>query len=124
MAAIFRSPRMRKDPVTGEMVQVLDHEGKPEFHQRWRARIVDHRGNRKTYTLSKNKQHSQAQADRIEDGINAILAHLGHPEASGRESIPSAPRNAATGAKGRGIEALIPSKPAPAGKKSSAKRSA
>lgn len=66
MAAIFQSPKMRKDPLTGEMVQVVDKAGNLVFHQRWRARIVDHRGNRKTYTLSKNKQHSQAQADRIE----------------------------------------------------------
>ncbi len=66
MAAIFQSPKMRKDPMTGEMVQVVGKDGKPVFHPHWRARIVDHRGNRKTYTLSKNKQHAQAQADRIE----------------------------------------------------------
>ena len=48
------------------MLQVLDKTGNPVFHQRWRARIVDHRGNRKTFTLSKNKQQSQAHADRIE----------------------------------------------------------
>lgn len=61
------------------------------------------------------------QQQRIEDGINAILAHLGHPEAKGGENVPPASQN-----RERGIEALIPSSPAkPAAKsgKSSAKRS-
>ncbi len=66
MAAIFQSPKTHKDPKTGQIVQLTDKSGNPLFHQRWRTRIVDHRGNRRTFTLSKNKQQSQAQADRIE----------------------------------------------------------
>ncbi|MCD8244932.1 MAG: hypothetical protein LUD38_14295, partial [Parabacteroides sp.] len=50
---------------------------------------------------------------RIEDGINAILAHLDHP-------VTPTTNNAHTAPKRRGIEALIP----PAGKKPASKRSA
>lgn len=82
MAAIFQSPKMRRDKVTGEMVQVTDSSGKPVFHQRWRTRIVDHRGNRKTFTLSKNKQQAQRQADMIEVREREIRMGL--------RSVPSA----------------------------------
>ena len=62
------------------------------------------------------KRYNQQQ--RIEDGINAILAHLGHPEAEGRESIPPA-----SGKRGKGLDALLSPSGKPTGKPSS-KRSA
>ncbi len=45
---------------------MLDAEGKPVTHPKWRAVIVDHKGRRKTYTLSTSKQLSQKQADTLE----------------------------------------------------------
>lgn len=60
-----------------------------------------------------------AAQQRIEDGINAILAHLGHSEVAGKGNVPATEQNPATPPKRRGIESLIPSgKPS---KKSSAK---
>ncbi len=82
MAAIFQSPKMQRDKTTGDMVPMTDASGKPVFHQRWRVRIVDHRGSRKTFTLSKNKQQAQRQADMIEVREREIRMGL--------RSVPSA----------------------------------
>lgn len=55
-----------QDPVTGKKVVALDAGGNPVTHPKWRTVIVDHKGRRKTVTLSTNKQLSQKQADTLE----------------------------------------------------------
>jgi hypothetical protein len=66
MATIFRSPKQRKNPKTGMVENAIDDRGKPLFHPHWRTVIVNHKGQRKTYTFGTNKPLAQKQADMLE----------------------------------------------------------
>ena len=66
MATIFKTPKKEKDPTTGKRVPMIGGDGKPVMLPKWRTVIVDHKGVRRTLTLSANKQQAQKQADMIE----------------------------------------------------------
>lgn len=66
MAKVFRTPRKRRNKDTGKLEIARDADGKPIFHPKWRVTSVDHKGKRKTYTLSSNKLQAQKQADIME----------------------------------------------------------
>lgn len=79
MATIFRSPKKVTDPATGKRVPMIGSDGKPVMLPKWRTVIVDHKGVRRTITLSSNKQQAQKQADMLEQrereikmGIRAV----------------------------------------------------
>ena len=66
MATIYKTPKKRRDPATGKMVDVIGPDGKPVMHPKWRTVIFDHTGKRKAFTLTTHKSTSQKQADLIE----------------------------------------------------------
>ena len=66
MAAIFRNPIRRINPETGKEENAHDAKGNQLFHPKWRAVIVNHQGQRKTYTFGTNKLLAQKQADMLE----------------------------------------------------------
>ena len=66
MATIFKTAVRRKDPQSGKMMQAIDAKGNPLSHPKWRAVVLDHKGRRKTFTLSTNKLQAQKQADMLE----------------------------------------------------------
>jgi hypothetical protein len=79
MATIFRTPKKEKDPATGKRVPMIGADGKPVMLPKWRTVIIDHKGVRRTLTLSSNKQQAQKQADMLEQrereikmGIRAV----------------------------------------------------
>lgn len=67
MAKVFRTSATRVDKATGKRVPVTDSKGSPVLNSTWRARIEDHRGIRRNYTLSTDKKQAQQQADMIEN---------------------------------------------------------
>ncbi len=66
MAAIFQTPKTKRDSQTGKKMPVLDASGNPILLPKWRAIIITHRGIRKTFTFTKNRAQSQKQADLLE----------------------------------------------------------
>jgi integrase len=66
MATIYKTPKKRRDPKTGKLVDVIGPDGKPVTHPKWRTVIFDHTGKRKAFTLTTHKATSQKQADLIE----------------------------------------------------------
>lgn len=84
MAAIFRTPRMKRNPATGRMEAERDEDGNPIMQAKWRVVLHDHKGKRKMFTLSKNKAQAQKQADTLEHNIREIKNGLRPPpEANG-----------------------------------------
>ena len=90
MATIFQTPKKQKDPATGKSVAALDAKGNPVVYAKWRTVIVDHRGNRKTFTLSANRQQAQKQADMLEAREREIKTGL-RPVPSGAEKAKARP---------------------------------
>ncbi len=79
MATIFRTQKKETNPATGKREPVVGSDGKPVMLPKWRTVIVDHKGIRRTLTLSANKQQAQKQADMLEQrereikmGIRAV----------------------------------------------------
>lgn len=66
MAKIFRTTLRRRNPATGKLENAHGADGAPIRHPKWRVTLLDHKGRRKTYTLSTNKLQSQKQADLLE----------------------------------------------------------
>ncbi len=91
MAAIFQTPKTKRDPETCKKVPVLDGLGNPVMLPKWRAIIVTHRGDRKKFTFTKNKSQSQKQADLLEAREREIRLGLrpvpSVSEAAGKRAI-------------------------------------
>ena len=76
MAKVFRTRSTRKDKVTGKRILVTDSKGNPVWNPAWRARIEDHLGVRRNYTLSTDKKQAQQEADMIENKEREIRLGL------------------------------------------------
>lgn len=82
MVAIFRIPKTYIDKATGRRLEVTDDSGKVVYNLHWRARIEDHRGKRRNYTLSTDKRQAQREADMIENREREIRQGLRPPPTS------------------------------------------
>ncbi len=79
MATLFRIPRTKVDPKTGKRVTVTDAKGNTVYTAHWHARIEDHKGHRRNFTLSPNKSQAQKEADMIENREREIRLGLRPP---------------------------------------------
>lgn len=66
MAKVFRTPRKVRNKDTGKLETARDADGKPLLHPKWRVSLINHKGKRKTCTLSPTKLQAQKQADMLE----------------------------------------------------------
>lgn len=79
MAKLFRTPKTILDPNTGRRVPETDEDGNTIFTSFWHARIEDHMGRRRNFTLSANKAQAQKEADTIENREREIRMGLRPP---------------------------------------------
>ena len=76
MAKIHRIQKTYIDADTRKRVPILDDKGKQIYLPNWRARIEDHNGNRRFYTLSTDRKQAQKEADMIENREREIRQGL------------------------------------------------
>lgn len=79
MAKLFRTPKTRIDEKTGKRIIETDGNGDIVFTPYWHARIEDHMGRRRNFTLSENRAQAQREADMIENREREIRLGLRPP---------------------------------------------